>query len=409
MATANVNRVRYNTVLLITVLGALTAVAPLAIDMYVPGLPQMSVDLGAGPAGTQLSMTALLVGMAIGQLVIGPVSDGVGRRSLILVGSVGFVIFSVGCALAPNLEVLLVARVLQGFAGAAGMVLARAVVLDLFIGPQVPRYMAVLSQILSVAPVIAPVLGGAVLAVAPWRAIFALLAVIGVLLTYAVFIGVPESLPSRNRHPRGAASVVGVMVGLLRNRPFVGYALVLGFGCASMFAYISGSSFVFQEMHGLSAGAYSLVFASNAVGALAGGFAYGALSRTIRLNTLLLASVSVALVGTVMGVVSTLTWGESLAGTWSALFVVMVGTGALIPATFTLGQAVGHHAAGTASALLGGAQVAFGAIAAPLVGAFGVDSSLPMATVMLVAMLMALATTLLVVQPHRGYGEAVLT
>ena len=190
---------------LVAVLGALTAVAPLATDMYVPGFPALGTALGASSSAVQLTMTAFLAGLVVGQLVIGPLSDGLGRRRLLTAGSAGFVLCSVACAAAPDIAALTGARFLQGVAGAAGMVLARAVLTDRFHGAELPRYFAVLSQVVGVAPVAAPVLGGAVLAVSTWRTVFAVLAVLGVLLLLAVVRSVPESLPPERRRGGGIA------------------------------------------------------------------------------------------------------------------------------------------------------------------------------------------------------------
>ncbi|ORT57064.1 multidrug effflux MFS transporter [Streptomyces sp. CB03238] len=390
---------------LLLVLGSLTAVAPFATDMYVPGFPAMGAALHTSSATIQLTMTAFLAGMVAGQILLGPLSDSLGRRRLLIGGSAGFILFSLVCALAPNAYALMAARFLQGAAGAVGMVLARAVITDRFHGPDIPRYFAVLSQILGVAPVAAPVLGGAVLAVSTWRAVFWVLCLIGVLLLVGVLLKVPESLPPERRHGGGLSGTFRAMGRLTRNRPFMGYVLVLGFSSAALFAYISGSSFVFERVHHVSAGMYSLIFAVNALGMLLAGTAFARLARHIRLNVLLSLSVAVAATGTLAQVLVTALLGESFTGTWITLFVVMCGIGMIFPATMSLGQNIGRTAPGAASALLGGLQFLCGAIASPLVGAFGESSSLPMATIMLVSLALAVLTLLCLVRPRRGHGE----
>ncbi|MGK5638244.1 multidrug effflux MFS transporter [Streptomyces sp. URMC 126] len=390
---------------LLAVLGALTAVAPLATDMYVPGFPAMGTALHTGSSTIQLTMTAFLVGLVIGQLLLGPLSDGIGRRRLLLGGSAGFVLFSLACAAAPNVYVLIGARFLEGVAGAAGMVLARAVITDRFAGPDVPRYFAVLSQILGVAPVAAPVLGGAILAVSTWRTVFGVLSLVGVLLLLGVLTKVPESLPPERRRTDGITGTFRAMGRLLGNRPFMGYVAVLGTASAALFAYISGSSFVFERVHGVSTGTYSLIFAVNAVGMLLAGTAFARLSRRFRLNTLLSLSVATAATGALAQVLLVATLGETFAGTWITLFIVTSGIGMLFPASMSLGQNIGRSAPGAASALLGGLQFLCGAIASPLVGLFGEDSSLPMATIMLTALTLAVVALLLLVRPRQGHGE----
>lgn len=263
---------------LILVLGALTAVAPLATDMYVPGFPALGRALHASSSSVQLTMTAFLAGLVVGQLIIGPISDGIGRRKLLIAGATGFTLFSIACALAPNIAVLTGARFLQGVAGAAGMVLARAVLTDRFHGAELPRYFALLSQIMSVAPIAAPILGGAVLSFSTWRTVFAVLTVMGIALLLGVLRKVPESLSPDRRHHNGIGSTFRAMGTLLHHRAFMGYVLVLGFASAALFTYIAGSSFVFEDIHGVSASTYSLIFATNALGMLIAGAVFSRLS-----------------------------------------------------------------------------------------------------------------------------------
>ncbi|MBT2414351.1 multidrug effflux MFS transporter [Streptomyces sp. ISL-12] len=392
-------------VLLVTVLAALTAVAPLATDMYVPGFPAMGEALGTSSSAVQLTMTAFLAGLVVGQLLIGPVSDSVGRRRLLVAGTAGFVVFSVLCAVAPDVTLLTVARFLQGVAAAAGMVLARAVLTDRFQGADLPRYFAVLSQIMGVAPVAAPVLGGAVLSVSTWRAVFAVLTVMGVLLLLAVVRTVPETLPPERRHGGGVSSTFRAMGALLGDRPFMGYVLVLACVSAALFSYISGSSFVFEEIHGVSSTLYSLVFATNAIGLLLAGFVFSRLAGRLRLNTLISAGVGVVVLGALAQLLLVVTAGETLAGTWATLFVTCFGMGMVFPGTMSVGQALARHAPGAASALLGGFQFLFGAVASPLVGLFGEDSSRPMATIMLISAAAAALALVGLARPWQGHGE----
>ncbi|MEV6350115.1 multidrug effflux MFS transporter [Actinoplanes sp. NPDC051851] len=387
--------------LLITVLAGLTAVAPLATDMYVPAFPEMTGSLGATSSGIQLSMTAFLIGLVIGQLVIGPISDGHGRRRLLLGGSALFAVFSLLCAVAPTIQVLTVARLLEGLTGAAGMVIARAVLTDRFHGADVARHFAVLSMIIGVAPVAAPVIGGFIATAFSWRAVFVTLALFGVLLLLAVWRFVPESLPAEHRHPGGIGAAFRVMAGLTRNRPFMGYVLVLGFASAALFAYISGSSFVFQDVYGASATAYSLIFAVNAVAILIASGLLGVLSRHLPLIRLLSLGVGIAVLATLAQAAIDLTVGGTLASTWICLFVTMFGMGLTITSCYTLGQGAARHAAGGASAMLGGAQFLLGAAVSPLVGLFGETSPTPMAVIMALGFLGSLAMLLLLVRPRQ--------
>lgn len=390
-------------------LACLTAMTPLTIDMYVPGFPAMSTALHTGGAEVQLTMTAFLAGLVAGQIVIGPVSDGLGRRGLLIGGTAAYVLLSLVCAVAPGVGVLIGARFLQGIAASAGMVLARAVITDRFAGPDVPRYFALLAQILGVAPVAAPVLGGAILSFSGWRAVFGVLCGAGVLLLLGVLLKVPESLPKEHRNVGGLAGTFRAMGRLTHNRPFMGNILVLGLASAALFTYIAGSSFVFERVHGVSAGVFSLIFAVNASGMITASAAFSRLSRRYRLNTLLTLAVTVSGTGALAQVVVTALFGEVFAVTWICLFVVAWGVGMLFPASMSLGQNLGRAASGAASALLGGLQFTFGALASPLVGLFGTDSSLPMAVIMLIALALAAVALAALVRPREGHGEPATT
>lgn len=390
---------------LIVALGALTAFAPLGTDMYIPGFPDLGSSLHASDSAVQLSMTTFFAGIVLGQLFVGPLSDKIGRRRPLLVGTSLFAVLSVVCALAPNIATLDAARFLQGLAASAGMVLSRAVVTDRFHGPDLPRYFALLAMVLGVAPVVAPLIGSLVLTLSGWRTVFVVLAVIGVLLVATVVFAVPESLPPRRRHAGGLGGTFASMGRLLRRRAFVGYVLTSAFATGAMFTYISGSSFVFERVYGTSAAMYSLVFATNAASMLAANSLFGRLSRRVRLTTLLSGAVAVAAGGAVLQALLLATVGASMAGTWVSLVVVQAGIGGMFPASISLGQTLGRENAGAAAALQGGTQFAFGAVAAPLVGLFGSTSATPMAVIMLAALLCSVASLLALARPWRGEGD----
>jgi DHA1 family bicyclomycin/chloramphenicol resistance-like MFS transporter len=366
----------------------------------------MGRTLRASDSAVQLSMTSFLAGLVIGQLLIGPLSDRLGRRRLLIPGTALFAVLSLACAVAPTVEVLTAARFLQGVAGAAGMVLARAVLTDRFHGPELPRYFSLLTMVLGAAPVVAPVIGGAVLSAGSWRAVFVALALFGALLFLAVLRGVPESLPPQRRHQGGVAGTFRAMGRLLGHRAFLGYALTLGCAGAALFACIAGSSFVFQEVYGTSAGLYSLIFATNACGMLLAGALFGALARRLGPGTLLTASVVIALAAVLLQVLLLVTVGGGLVGTWVTLFFAAFGIGGIFPATMSSGQSLGREASGAASALLGGTQFLFGALASPLVGAFGTASAMPMAVTMLGALLCAALCLVFLVRPWRRERNA---
>ncbi|QWF83113.1 multidrug effflux MFS transporter [Amycolatopsis sp. CA-230715] len=369
--------------MLILVLAGLSAVSPFATDMYAPGFPQIAGSFGTSGSAVQLSLTACLIGTAAGQVVLGPVSDATGRRRLLLAGSGLFTAFSVICAAAPSIVVFDIARLLQGFAGGAGLVIGRAVVTDRFTGAAAARQFATLGAIAMTAPVLAPVLGGLVLGASSWRMVFVALATAGLVLLAAIWAWVPESLPVERRRTGGVRTALFAMSGLLRRRELVGYLLVMGCGLAALFAYITGSPFVFEHGYDLSPTEYGFVFATNAVGTVLSSVAFGRLAGRVRTTTLLVAGVTVVAVSTATLVFLLVVGVDALATTWVCFFGLTSGFGFVLPAATTTVLALGGDSPGAASGLLGGAQFVLAAAAAPLPGLFGSTTALSTAVVVL--------------------------
>ncbi|MEV5122760.1 multidrug effflux MFS transporter [Streptomyces decoyicus] len=391
---------------LVIVLGGLSAVSPFATDMYAPGFPEIVTSFGTSGASVQLSLTACLVGLAVGQIVLGPLSDAMGRRRLLLAGSGMFTVLSLVCALAPSIAVFDIARLLQGIAGSAGLVIGRAVISDRFTGTHAARRLARLSVIGMTAPVLAPVVGGFLLGVGSWRLVFVALAVAGLLLWAAVWAWVPESLPVERRRKGGLPAVFAAMGGLLRRRALIGYLLVMGCALAALFAYITGSPFVFQDTYGLSPTDYSLVFATNAVGTVVAGAMFGRLAGRVRLNSLLVTGVIIT-VASMTTLMSLLAIGIStLATTWVCLCGLTFGFGMVLPASTTIILTVGSDAPGAASGVLGGAQFLLGAAAAPLPGSLGgTTTAVSTAVVLLGFVLLSAIALITLARPWQGHGE----
>ncbi len=392
--------------LLILVLAGLTAVAPFATDMYIPAFPDMSRDLGSSTAAVQLSLTGFLVGLAVGQLLLGPISDSVGRRPVLIAGSALFMLLSAICAVAPSVEILNSARLLQGIMGAAGIVVARAVISDLFQGTAAAKHFATLSVIVFVAPVAAPLLGGGILSFGTWRVVFGVLALFGLILLALVLTQVPESLPEEHRKPSGVGTTLASVGGLLTRRSLMGYVLAMSFGSAGLFAYISGSTFVFQDVYGLSPTQYSLVFGINAFGMMLSGMTFGKLAARVSLNALLVIGIAIALVATAALAAILVTVGSSMITTWVCLFVLVLGIGTAFPAAMTLGQAMGQDAPGSVSGLLGSGQFLLGALASPVPGLFGTSSALPLALVIFGSFVLAALAVTVLARPWQRQGEA---
>ncbi|MER5790163.1 Bcr/CflA family efflux MFS transporter [Streptomyces sp. NPDC001980] len=394
--------------LLVLVLGGLTATPPLAMDMYLPSLPEVTRSLGAPAATVQLTLTACLAGMALGQLVVGPMSDRWGRRRPLLAGLAVYVVATALCAVAPDVETLVAFRLAQGLAGAAGIVIARAVVRDLYDGVAMARFFSTLMLVSGVAPIIAPLIGGQILRVTDWRGVFVVLTVVGALLAALVWVRLPETLPPAARHAGGAAAAVRAMRTLLADLPFTGYMLAGGFAFAALFAYIAASPFVIQEIYGASPQTFSLLFGLNSVGLVIAGQVNGkVLVGRVSLDKVLGAGLVVTvLAATALLLMSAGAFGPvGLAPVAAALFVLMSAMGLTLPNAQSLALLRTRHAAGSASALLGTSSFLVGAVASPLVGIAGERTAVPMAIVQLAGALVALACFVGMCRPWAARGN----
>ena len=381
-------------------LGFLTALGPLTIDMYLPSLPTISTDLQASAAAVQLTLTGTLVGLAFGQLLVGPLSDAVGRRMPLLAGIAVHVLASVLCVIAPNLATLGTLRVLQGLGAAAAAVVATAMVRDLFDGLSAARLFSRLMLVVGVAPILAPTIGGLVLNWTSWRGVFVVLTVIGVTIMAMSALVLPETLPATRRRNGGVLGTVGDYGRLFTDRVYVGLILVAGLAMAALFAYVSGSSYVLQDSYGLSEQQFALVFAGGAVGLI------GATQLNVRLlrrwtpqqimGVSLLAGLGFALVLLVLAATEV----GGLVGILIPLWLTLATVGLIMPNAPALALSRHGEAAGTAAALLGAVQFGVGALAAPLVGVLGVGP-VAMSIVVFGGMLAATVVCFLVVQPHR--------
>lgn len=363
----------------LVILGALSAFGPLSIDMYLPALPRLARDFGESASETQLTLSACLLGLALGQVIAGPISDSLGRRRPLLAGVAAYALASLLCVIAPSVAALVALRFVQGLAGAAGIVIARAVVRDLHAGVAAARYFSLLMLVNGLAPILAPIIGGQILRWTDWRGVFVTLAVIGAALALAVAAGLRETLPPDRRHRGGIPGTLTTFRRLLSERAFVGYALASGLAFAAMFAYISGSPFVLQEIYGVSPQLFSLMFGMNAFGIMLAGQTNARLVGRVAPRRLLVAGLGAQAVGgaALLVVVGT---GIGLWGILPALFVVVASIGLVSPNATSLAMEDHPRTAGSASALLGVLQYAVGAAAAPLVG-LGGRTALPMALV----------------------------
>ena len=382
---------------LLFVLAFLAAAGPFTVDLYLPSFPGIAADLAVTPSEVQLTLTSFLVGMAAGQLGFGPLSDRYGRTRPLLLGTGAFVLASIACAAAPNLGVLIAARFVQGLCAAAGPVIARAVAADLTSGPAAARTFSLLMTIGGVAPVIAPVIGGVLTGLGGWRGVLWTLAGIAVLMFTCAAGAVRETLPAQARSTGPPFAGLGAV---LRRGRFLGYALLFASSFGVLMSYISASPFVYQSIMGLGPETYGLVFGLNAAGMVAAGLVSARLSRRVPPRRTVLRAVAVMLGCAVVLLVLVLTAVPPLLLA-VPLFCMVSSLGFIMGNTTALALAEAGGAAGSGSAVLGGAQFLMGAAVSPLTGLGGEFTALPLAVVMVSSALLA-ATALILTRQRRS-------
>ncbi|PYF06444.1 Bcr/CflA family multidrug efflux MFS transporter [Ureibacillus chungkukjangi] len=386
----------------IFVLGFLSALAPFSMDMYLPALPTLASDLNTSASAVQLSLMFCLLGLALGQLISGPLSDGYGRRKPLIIGMTVFIVASILCAFTSSIVVLCLLRLIQGLAGATGIVISRAIVRDYYTGYEMTKFFALLMLVNSIAPIIAPTVGGQVLRFTSWQGIFVILSIIGAGILLGVIFKLTESLPFEKRQTGGIKQTVSSMGMMLKDRVFMGYCLASGFVFTGMFAYISGSPFVLQDIYGISPQAFGLVFAINSIGIVTASQISSRLSRTVGEKKLLIFGLSQAfLAGLALFIMIQLDLG--LIGILIPLFFVVSSVGLVAPASTSLAMQRQGKNAGSASAFIGLAQMGLGAIATPLVGLGGSLTAIPMGLVIAISTFCALLIYfVLVIAPDKG-------
>jgi DHA1 family bicyclomycin/chloramphenicol resistance-like MFS transporter len=382
------------------VLGALIAVGPLTIDLYLPALPAIRADLATTAAGVQLTLTGTMLGMAVGNVLVGPLSDMVGRRPPLLAGLLLHVAASALCTVSSDVDVLAALRVLQGLGVAAAGVVAIAVLRDLFSGVTFARLLSRLLLLPTAVPIVAPSLGGVVLRFTRWEGVFVALAAFGALLVAVVAVGLPETLPAHRRRPARLDTTVRAYRTLLRDRTFGGLVLVAGLAMAALLAYVAGSSFVFQDGYGLRQQQFAVLFSAGAAGLVAATqLNVRLLSRYTPQQILTAAMVVGAAAGLVLlGVAVTGVGG--LIGMLVPLWLMVATVGLAFPNAPALAMSRHGEIAGTASALLGAIQFGLGGLAAPMVGLLG-SGKVAMAVVIATAMLTSAALALVALRPPR--------
>jgi DHA1 family bicyclomycin/chloramphenicol resistance-like MFS transporter len=389
-------------VVYIVLLGALTALGPFTVDLYLPAFPVLEHDFQTTAAAVQLTLTGTMIGFGLGQLVVGPLSDKFGRRIPLLIVTCLHVLASVAAAIAPTLELLGAARVVQGIGAAAGGVVAMAIVRDLFGGRRLVVMLSRLALVTGAAPVIAPLIGSALLSLIDWRGIFAVLAGYGVVMLICAVFVLPETLPRARRQDRGSTTVLQRYAGVLRDRIFIGVLLIGAMTFSGLFSYLSSSSFLFQESYGFNAQEYGLLFAANSIGLVIGVQIAARLAARFGPQWVLAFSTTVLVVArAAIAVCDQL--GAGLWGTVIPLFVFMTACGFTFPCVQVLSLDRHGKAAGTAASLIGFSNNAVAGLISPIVGLIAHEAGITattMAAVMIGCSLLGLAALWLVVRPR---------
>ncbi|RLP74089.1 Bcr/CflA family efflux MFS transporter [Mycetocola tolaasinivorans] len=354
------------------ILGALTALGPFTIDLYLPAFPRLQADFDVSVTAIQLTLTGTTVGFAIGQLFMGPWSDKVGRRTPLMIATAVHVLASLGCMLAPDLMVLGIFRVLQGAGAAAGAVVATATVRDLFGGRPLVVMLSRLALVNGMAPILAPMLGGMFLSFMDWRGLFVVLAIYGIAVMVAVSLWIVETLPPERRRSAGFKATLAGYRSVLSDRIYVGAILIGALSFSGLFAYLSASSFLFQDFFGLSATEYGFLFAGNSVGIVAGVQISSRLMRRIAPQWVLAGSTIVQLIAAV-AIIALASSGAGLFGILVPLFVFIMACGFGFPATQVTALARHGDAAGIAASLMGAVNFGLAGILSPAVGILGGD------------------------------------
>lgn len=372
--------VKANRLWMILVLGTLTAIGPLSIDMYLPSLPKLTNDLQTNASLAQLTLTACLLGLSVGQLFVGSISDIYGRRKPLIIALIMYVVSSLLCAVAPSIWSLVLLRFLQGASGSAGIVISRAMVRDMYSGSEMTKFFSLLMLVNGAAPILAPIIGGQLLQFTSWRGVFIVLGTISIFMLVSATFVLRETLPLEERETGGLVGTLATYRNLRKDRLFMGYALSQGLVSAAMFAYISGSPFVLQNIYGASPQEFSVFFAINGIGIIIASQITGRLAGKLSEKTLFVAGIGIAAAGGI-SLLLTIVLGIGLIGVLCSLFLVVSSVGVVSTTGFSLAMKNQKQAAGTASALLGLLQFISGALVAPLVGIGGSNTALPMGIV----------------------------
>ncbi|CAI6048480.1 Bicyclomycin resistance protein [Paenibacillus sp. JJ-100] len=382
--------IKFNThpVLFALMLSAFSALGPFTVDMYLSSLPQMTDYYDTSASMIQTSLTASLLGLGLGQLVTGPLSDVHGRRKPLLVFMMLYLLTSLACAFSPSIGIFIVLRFIQGFVASAGIVISRAIVRDRYSGVEMVKFMSLLTMISNIAPLISPTVGSAVTTYTSWVGVFIFLGFIGLLITGMTFWGIKESLPLEQRLPGNFKEVLRNYGSLLRDRSFMGYALVNGILFSGVFAYVAGTPFIYQNMYGISPQLFSILFALNGLAIILGSQFVKRSAGRVDERFIFRIGLKLALITTAGILIVVLAKGPFII-LFISIFLFASSIGIIGPVSFTLAMSSQGHIAGSAAAVLGSLQYALGAISSPLVGIAGEHSAVPFGVTIFMSSILA--------------------
>ncbi|MDR6123463.1 DHA1 family bicyclomycin/chloramphenicol resistance-like MFS transporter [Bacillus sp. SLBN-46] len=369
-------------------LGSLGLLGPFTIDTYLPSFPTIVEDYHTTASLVQISLTSCLLGLGLGQLIIGPMSDVKGRRKPLIFFIVLYLLASLTCAIAPNIYFLIISRLVQGFAAAGGLVISRAIVRDLFSGRELTKFFTMMVLVGNLGPIVAPIAGGGILAFTNWHGVFVALACLGAVLLFTVSLKLEETLPVENRVPSNLPQILKNFGSLFRDRTFLGYALTQGFTTAGIFAYVSGIPFVYQNIYGVTPQQFSFLFGVNGIALIIGSQLVGRLADLIPERTFLKIGLAISTIAGASLLIALFLNAPLLAVAIPIFF--FVGSISIIGTTcFALAIETQGHIAGSASALLGVLPFVLGSISAPLVGIAGPNTGIPMGCIIFSASFLA--------------------
>lgn len=386
-------------------LAVFSAIGPFTIDMYLASFPNIMGYFGTKASIVQASLTSCILGIAFGQIILGALSDVYGRRKPLLISMIVYALSSFACAFAPSITVFIILRFIEGFAGSAGIVISRAIVRDLYSGIELTKFFSLLTIIFNLAPLIAPLAGSAIISYTSWVGVFIFLGFFGMLLSTLTALKIKESLPAQQRVASNFVGLLRNFKDLLTHRRFMGYALVQGILFAGVFAYISGASFIYQKIYGVTPQAFSMLFALNGISLILGAQIVKLLAGRIKEDRILLIGLALACIAGTTVLIDVFSHGPLLMLV-IPLFFLNAAIGITGPTSFTLAMESQGHIAGSAAALLGVMPTLFGAVTAPLVGIAGEYSSVPFGVIIFITSLLSIIAYIVLVKNDKTMASS---